>query len=128
MMNRKNVSWNLASAAVSVACAMASVPLTGHAEEATSEGSVGWISTGWSTYDFFSADNWDQGLITGEFGSGLGTEKFTQTITFGQDWSGNLSFSHSNEATLTLCGDGSRDATWFVPGDVAFAANTSKGM
>ena len=127
MMNRKNVSWNLASAAVSVACAMASVPLTGHAEEATSEGSVGWISTGWSTYDFFSADNWDQGLITGEFGSGLGTEKFTQTITFGQDWSGNLSFSHSNEATLTLCGDGSRDATWFVPGDVAFAANTSKG-
>ena len=89
----------------------------------------GWIVTAndGKKHDFFSTDNWDQGLITGEFGSGLGKNKTTQTITFGQDWSGNLSFTHSNEAFLTLCGDGSRDATWFVPGDVTFAAGAWKG-
>ncbi len=119
---------SVAGAAMALACSVISAPLASHAEEASSEGGgTGWIATAYGTYDFFSADNWDQGLMTGEFGSGLGTGKTTQTIKFGQDWAGNLAFAHANEATLTLCGDGSRDATWFVPGDVAFAAQTGKG-
>ncbi len=115
-----------ARATLALACSVILVPLASPADEAASEG-IGWKVTAYGTYDFFSADNWDQGVITGEFGSGLGANKVSQTITFGQDWSGNLSFTHSNEATLTFCGDGSRDATWFVPGDVTFAANTYKG-
>ena len=118
----------VARAALALACSVILVPLASLADETTSEGG-GWIVTANDSkkYDFFSTDNWDQGLITGEFGSGLGKNKTTQTITFGQDWSGNLSFTHSNEAFLTLCGDGSRDATWFVPGDVTFAAGAWKG-
>ncbi len=120
---------SVARAALALACSVILVPLASLAEEATSEGGGGWIVTAndGKKHDFFSTDNWDQGLITGEFGSGLGGSKTTQTITFGQDWSGNLSFTHSNEAFLTLCGDGSRDATWFVPGDMTFAAGIWKG-
>ncbi len=119
---------SVARAALALACSVILVPLASSADETTSEGG-GWIVTAndGKKYDFFSTDNWDQGLITGEFGSGLGKNKATQTITFGQDWSGNLSFTHSNEAFLTLCGDGSRDATWFVPGDMTFAAGIWKG-
>lgn len=94
--------------------------------------SAGWNNANWAdkfnnAHDFFDVDNWDQGIITGEFGSGLGTAKTTQYIKFGQDWSGMFSFTHSNEANLTFVGDGTRNATWHVPGDVVFAPSSTKG-
>ena len=106
-------------------CAIAALSPARAEEETVAP--TGWATSGYGTYDFFAAENWDQGEITGEFGSGLGTTKVGQSILFSQDWSGPLTFTHSNEATITLCGDGTRDATWFVPGDVAFNAQTGKG-
>ena len=109
-----------------------------YAETETSGTEEASVPTGWcvssgnsasKAYDFFDAGNWDQGVVTGEFGAGLGTAKtkIYQWIKFGQDYSGQLFFTHASEAYLTLFGDGARDATWFVPGDVTFAANTWKG-
>jgi len=94
---------------------------------------TGWIQTTWAdkianAHDFFNTDNWDGGIITGEFGSGLGSAKTTQIIKFGADWSQAFSFTHSNEANLTFVGDGTRDATWFVAADMLFTPPTTKGM
>lgn len=93
---------------------------------------TGWIQTTWAdkianAHDFFNTDNWDGGIITGEFGSGLGSAKTTQIIKFGADWSQAFSFTHSNEANLTFVGDGTRDATWFVAADMLFTPPTTKG-
>ena len=92
----------------------------------------GWIQTAYAdrinnAYDFFDSANWDEGDVNGLFGSGLGTGKTTQFIKFGQDWTNAFSFAHSNEANLTFVGDGTRNATWFVPGDAVFASPATKG-
>ena len=94
---------------------------------------TGWIQTAYAdrinnAYDFFDSANWDEGDVNGLFGSGLGTGKTTQYIKFGQDWTNAFSFTHSNEANLTFVGDGTRNATWFVPGDMVFAPQTTKGV
>ena len=94
---------------------------------------TGWTQTTWAdklanAHNFYDTANWDDGDINGVFGSGLGTGKITQYIKFGQDWSNAFSFVHSNEANLTFVGDGLRNATWFVPGDVVFAPPTTKGV
>lgn len=99
---------------------------------AEEETRTGWCNSTWAStlstaHDFFDADNWYSGVITGEFGLGLGLSKVTEYIKFGEDWRGSLSFSHGNEATLYLVGDGTRNATWYVLGDVTFAPSTSKG-
>ncbi len=92
----------------------------------------GWNQTAYAdrinnAYDFFDSANWDEGDVNGLFGSGLGTVKTTQFIKFGQDWTNAFSFAHSNEANLTFVGDGTRNATWFVPGDMLFAPAATKG-
>lgn len=99
---------------------------------AEEETRTGWCNSTWAStlstaHDFFDANNWYSGVITGEFGLGLGLSKVTEYIKFGEDWRGSLSFSHGNEATLYLVGDGTRNATWYVPGDVMFAPSTVKG-
>ncbi|MBR5548761.1 MAG: hypothetical protein IKU71_03425 [Kiritimatiellae bacterium] len=94
---------------------------------------TGWTQTTWAdkinnAHDFFDTANWDDGDINGVFGTGLGSAKVTQYIKLGQDWSSAFSFQHSNEANLTFVGDGSRNATWFVPGNMAFAPSATKGV
>lgn len=116
---------------VSVASvALALVGLLGIATSSTRAEEESVVATGWnspSSGDFFDTENWNQGEITGEFGSGLGSGKVRMQVAFGQDWTGNLTFTHANEAFITLYGDGMRDATWFVPGNVVFNSKTGKG-
>lgn len=99
------------------------------AEEVTQTGwcNSTWASTLSTAHDFFDANNWYSGAITGEFGLGLGLSKVTEYIKFGEDWRGPLLFSHKNEATLWLVGDGTRDATWYLPGDMTLAPSAYKG-
>lgn len=99
------------------------------AEEVTQTGwcNSTWASTLATAHDFFDANNWYSGVITGEFGLGLGLSKVTEYIKFGEDWRGPLLFSHKNEATLWLVGDGTRDATWYLPGDMTLAPSAYKG-
>ena len=106
------------------------LPILAQAEEPLT--GIGWQKTAWAdkianAYDFFAPENWDNGVVNGLFGVGLGTAKTTQYIKLGADYDGQLSFSHANEASLMFVADGTKDVTWQVPGDVSFDAPATKG-
>ncbi len=106
------------------------LPILAQAEEPLT--GIGWQKTEWAdkianAYDFFAPENWDNGVVNGLFGIGLGTAKTTQYIKFTQDYSGSMSFTHSCDAYLTFVSDGTRDATWYITGDLNGNASITKG-